>query len=46
MIGLRDIYGSRYFDVYKAGHLKIEWRKVNLMMEDHESAVAELDISI
>ena len=45
VIGLRDIYGSRYFDVYKAGHQEIEWRKVKMMMDDLESTVAELDTS-
>lgn len=45
VVGLRDINGSRYFDIYKAGHEKIEWPKVNAMMRDLESTVASADPS-
>lgn len=45
VVGLRDIHGSRYFDIYKAGHEKVEWTKVKAMMHDLETTVASADPS-
>lgn len=45
VIGLRDIHGFRYFEIYKAGHEKIEWPKVSEMMHDLEATVASADSS-
>lgn len=45
IIGLQDVYGARYFDVYKAGHQQIEWDKVNAMIHDLETTVSLLDAS-
>lgn len=45
VIGLRDVHGTRYFDIYKAGHEKIEWPKVNALMQDLETTVASADSS-
>lgn len=45
VVGLRDIHGSRYFEIYRAGHEKIEWPKVNAMMRDLELTVARADPS-
>ena len=43
IIGLQDIFGTRYFEVYKAGHQQIEWQKVQAMISDLEATVAKLD---
>lgn len=43
IVGLQDVYGARYFDVYKARHNQIEWPKVNSMIADLEETVAKLD---
>lgn len=45
IIGLQDVFGARYFDVYKAGHQQIEWDKVNAMIHDLEATVSLLDAS-
>lgn len=45
IIGLQDVFGARYFDVYKAGHQQIEWDKVNAMIHDLETTVSRLDPS-
>ena len=45
IIGLRDIYGTRYFDIYKAGHRQIEWAKVKAMIADLEKTVSMVDAS-
>ena len=45
IIGLQDVFGARYFDVYKAGHQQIEWDKVNAMIHDLEATVSQLDAS-
>lgn len=45
IIGLQDVLGARYLDVYKAGHQQIEWDKVNAMINDLEATVSRLDPS-
>lgn len=45
IIGLQDVFGTRYFDVYKAGHQQIEWDKVGAMIKDLEATVSGLDPS-
>lgn len=43
IIGLQDVFGARYFDVYRAGHQQIERDKVNAMIHDLEATVLQLD---
>lgn len=45
IIGLRDVLGARYLEVYKAGHQQIEWDKVNAMINDLEATVSGIDPS-
>ncbi len=43
VVGLQDIYGSRYFDEFKATHQHIDWPKVNAMMSTLDSTIGEID---
>lgn len=45
IIGLQDVLGARYLELYKAGHQQIEWDKVNEMIHDLESSVFQQDPS-
>ena len=45
IIGLQDVLGARYLEVYKAGHQQIEWDKVRAMINDLKITVSGLDPS-